>query len=57
MTSSVNDIKIAVPVNKYIKLEGTVFVSDGKTSQIQADFIYGTTNSYVTTATLIVLRR
>ena len=50
MTSSVNDIKITVPVNKYIDLQGNVIVGDGKTSQIQSDVLYPRTTQFVTTS-------
>ena len=50
MTSSVNDIKITVPENKYIDLQGNVIVGDGKTSQLQTDFLYPRSGEYVTTS-------
>ena len=56
MTSD-DDIKITVPANKYIDLQGNVIVGDGKTSQIQTDFLYPRNGQAVTTSNLNVLRR
>ena len=57
ITSSINDIKISVPVNKSIDLQGNVMVGDGKTSQIQADVLYPRTATAVSTSNFNVLRK
>jgi len=40
MTSTETDIKITVPANNYIDLQGTVIIGDGITSQLQVDTLY-----------------
>ena len=57
ITSSVNDIKLIVPVNKFIDLQGNVIVGDGKTSQIQVDNLYPKTGTTVTTTNFKVSRK
>ena len=57
ITSSINDIKISVPVNKYIDLQGNVLVGDDKTSQIQADVLYPRSALAVSTSNFNVLRK
>jgi hypothetical protein len=57
ITSSLNDIKISVPVSKYIDLQGNVTVGDGKTSQLLVDFLYPRTGTTVTTTNFNVLRK
>jgi len=47
MTSTDTDIKITVPANNYIDLQGTVLVGDGITSQLQVDTLYQRTGLFI----------
>lgn len=52
-----DDMTLTVPINKYINLNGIVFVGDTKTSQLQADVLYPRNGAYITTTNLNASRR